>query len=144
MFEFRGDEIQRIVGQFRDALEQLAMVEGDFDRLRHVTDAYNTIGPKAAYLTARSVDGAMRLVVALRQLLVAYDEIFRDETPPGRAFRLQFDEMAAGAGVDGPSIRDKMRAEYFDAMVGGELENVNLFGLRPMLDAIEEVRLGLQ
>jgi len=144
MFEFRGGEVQRIVGQFRDALEQLAMVEGDLDRLRHVTDVYDMVGAKIAYLTARKVDGAMRLIVALRQLLVAYDEIFRDETPPGRAFRLQFDEMAAGAGVDGSSIRDKMRAEYFDAMVGGELEAINLFSLRPMLDAIEEVRLGLQ
>lgn len=127
-------EVEGLIGKFRHALEDLT-IPGGAERLQKVYAAYET-GEREAYFEARSVEGAMRTVIAVSDLLETYDRIFLEIGDLNR--------LMASVDVETAAVREQLRTEYVEALVDGGLDNVNLFKYRDMCADINEVRLGLQ
>ena len=93
-------------------------------------------GVQNAYFTARTELGAMKTLIATKDLIESYDQIFRE----GGSFAM----LTHTLGLDTEKSRKALWTEYAEALVAGSLDHVNLFSYRYIAEEVNQVRLGLQ
>ena len=114
-------DLESILDQFRQSLEVLS-IPGS--------------GVQNAYFTARTELGAMKTLIATKDLIESYDQIFRE----GGSFAM----LTHTLGLDTEKSRKALWTEYAEALVAGSLDHVNLFSYRYIAEEVNQVRLGLQ